>query len=452
MNSRWRILVVDDEVAMRESLAAWLREDAYAVDIAASGREAVAMAAETAYDIYFIDLKMPPGINGIETMMEIRKRQPDATVVIVTAYATVDTAISAIKEGAQEYMVKPCNPEEISIFVQRVIRLKSLERENTYLRRRLSRRYSFQDIISKNPKMQAVFELVRRVAGQRSTVLIQGASGTGKELVARALHQAGGRASRPFVGLSCAALAETLLESELFGHERGAFTGAVARKRGKFELAGDGTIFLDEIGDIPPKLQLDLLRVLQERRYFRLGGSEEIVMEARVVAATNRDLLAAVESGEFREDLYYRLNVINIQLPTLRERREDIPLLVDAFIGRLAIEAGRPVRGIAKDALKLLLDHDWPGNVRELENAVERAVVTASGDILEAGDFDFLARAARTSERWEVPDGLSLDEIEKRAVEAVLARTGGNIKAAAEILGIDRSTLYMKIRKYEIPR
>ncbi|MFO7609514.1 MAG: sigma-54 dependent transcriptional regulator [Candidatus Krumholzibacteriia bacterium] len=452
MNSRWRILVVDDEVAMRESLAAWLREDAYSVDIAASGREAVAMAAGNAYDIYFIDLKMPPGINGIETMMEIRKHQPDATVVIVTAYATVDTAISAIKEGAQEYMVKPCNPEEISIFVQRVIKLKNLERENTYLRKRLSRRYSFQDIISKNPRMQAIFELIRKVAGQRSTVLIQGASGTGKELVARALHQAGDRVGRPFVALSCAALAETLLESELFGHERGAFTGAVARKRGKFELAGDGTIFLDEIGDIPPKLQLDLLRVLQERRYFRLGGSEEIAMEARVIAATNRDLLAAVEAGEFREDLYYRLNVINIQLPALRERREDIPLLVDAFIERLAIESGRPVRGIAKDALKLLLDHDWPGNVRELENAVERAVVTAHGAILAVEDFDFLVRGARGAGHWEVPDGLSLDEIERRAVEAVLDRTGGNVKAAAEILGIDRSTLYTKIRKYEIPR
>ncbi len=255
-------------------------------------------------------------------------------MVIVTAYATVDTAISAIKEGAQEYMVKPCNPEEISVFVQRVIRVKTLEKENVYLRRKLSGRWSFQDIISKSPRMQSIFELIREVASQRSTVLIQGASGTGKELVARALHDAGGRAQRPFVGISCAALAETLLESELFGHERGSFTGAVARKQGKLELAGDGTIFLDEIGDIPPKLQLDLLRVLQERRFFRVGGTEEIRMEARIIAATNRDLLAAVESGVFREDLYYRLNVINIQLPPLRERREDIPLLVDHFLAR----------------------------------------------------------------------------------------------------------------------
>ena len=452
MNSRWKILVVDDETVMRESLAAWLREDAYTVDTAASGREALEMAKGTAYDIYFIDLKMPPGINGIETMIELRRLQPDATVVIVTAYATVDTAISAIKEGAQEYMVKPCNPEEISIFVQRVIRLKNLERENVYLRRKLSRRYSFQDIISKNPRMLAIFDLIREVASQRSTVLIQGASGTGKELIARAIHQAGGRAELPFVGLSCAALAETLLESELFGHERGAFTGAFARKRGKFELAGSGSIFLDEIGDISPKLQMDLLRVLQERRFFRLGGTEEIAMEARVIAATNRNLLEAVENGDFREDLYYRLNVINIELPTLRERREDIPLLVDHFIGRLAIETGKPVRDIAKGALKLLLDHDWPGNVRELENAIERAIVTARGEVLEADDFDFLARNGNAARHWDVPDGMPLEELEKRAVAAVLERTDGNIKAAAAVLGIDRSTLYMKIKKYGIPR
>ncbi len=452
MNSRWKILVVDDETVMRESLAAWLREDAYTVDTAASGREALEMVKGTAYDIYFIDLKMPPGINGIETMIELRRLQPDATVVIVTAYATVDTAISAMKEGAQEYMVKPCNPEEISIFVQRVIRLKNLERENVYLRRKLSRRYSFQDIISKNPRMLGIFDLIREVASQRSTVLIQGASGTGKELIARAIHQAGGRAELPFVGLSCAALAETLLESELFGHERGAFTGAFARKRGKFELAGSGSIFLDEIGDISPKLQVDLLRVLQERRFFRLGGTEEIAMEARVIAATNRNLLEAVENGDFREDLYYRLNVINIQLPTLRERREDIPLLADHFIGRLAMETGKPVRGIAKGALKLLVDHDWPGNVRELENAIERAIVTARGEVLEADDFDFLARNGNGARHWDVPDGMPLEELEKLAVTAALERTDGNIKAAAEVLGIDRSTLYMKIRKYGIPR
>jgi DNA-binding NtrC family response regulator len=452
MSNVWKILVVDDEISMRESLAAWLREDGYAVDVAASGREAVEMARATPYDIYFLDLKMPPGIDGIETMIEIRKLQAEATVVIITAYATVDTAINALKEGAQEYMVKPCNPEEISLFVKRTIEVKNLQRENLYLRRRLERHYSFQDIVSKNPVMHSIFELVKEVASQRSTVLIQGASGTGKELVARALHQAGGRASRPFVGVSCAALAETLLESELFGHEKGAFTGAVARKRGKFEVAGGGSIFLDEIGDISPKLQMDLLRVLQERKFFRLGGTEEIAMDARVIAATNRNLQDAVKSGDFREDLFYRLNVINIRLPSLGERREDVPLLVHHFIERLAIEAGKPVRDVTKAALKLLLDHDWPGNVRELENAIERAIVTARGEVLDVADFDFLAQAARGSDRWTVPDGMSLAEIEKQAVEAVLTRTDGNIKLAAEILGVDRSTLYAMIRRHNIPR
>ena len=436
MSGNWKILVVDDEIAMRESLAAWLREDGYVVDVAASGREGVEMARATPYDVYFLDLKMPPGIGGIETMIEIRKLQPEATVVIITAYATVDTAINALKEGAQEYMVKPCNPEEISLFVKRTVEVKNLQRENEYLRKRLERHYSFQDIISKNPAMHAIFELVKEVASQRSTVLIQGASGTGKELVARALHEAGGRASRPFVGVSCAALAETLLESELFGHEKGAFTGAVTRKRGKFEAAGSGSIFLDEIGDISPKLQMDLLRVLQERKFFRLGGTEEIPMEARVIAATNRNLQEAVKAGDFREDLFYRLNVINIRLPNLGERREDIPLLVHHFIERLAIEAGKPVRDVSKPALKLLLDHDWPGNVRELENAIERAVVTARGEVLDVGDFDFLAQAARQSDRWSVPDGMSLAEIEKQAVEAVLSRTDGNIKLSADILGV----------------
>ncbi len=453
MNSNWKILVVDDEVSMRESLAAWLREDGYVVDVAASGREAVEMARACPYDIYFLDLKMPPGISGIETMIEIRKLQPEATVVIITAYATVDTAINALKEGAQEYMVKPCNPEEISLFVKRTIEVKNLQRENLYLRQRLNRHYTFQDIISKNPAMHAIFDLVKEVASQRSTVLIQGASGTGKELVARALHDAGGRASRPFVGVSCAALAETLLESELFGHEKGAFTGAVARKRGKFEAAGQGTIFLDEIGDISAKLQMDLLRVLQERRFFRLGGTEEIAMEARIIAATNRNLQEAVERGEFREDLFYRLNVINIRLPSLAERREDIPLLVNHFIERVALEAGKPVREVSKAALKLLMDHDWPGNVRELENAVERAIVTARGEVLDTADFDFLAQAPRgNGSRWSAPVDMSLAEIEKHAVESVLDRTDGNIKQAAEILGVDRSTLYAMIRRHNIPR
>ncbi|HPF69440.1 MAG TPA: sigma-54 dependent transcriptional regulator [Candidatus Krumholzibacteria bacterium] len=450
MDGNWRILVADDEPAMRESLAAWLREDGYTVATAASGRQALEMTAAEPYDIHFIDLKMPPGPGGLEVLAGVRRMQPDATVVIITAYATVDTAVAAIRDGAADYMVKPCNPEDVSRFVERTLHVKRLERENENLRRRLGRLYSLGDIVSKNPRMHAIFDLVRDVAGQRSTVLIEGASGTGKELVARALHREGGRSGLPFVGVSCAALAETLLESELFGHERGAFTGAMARRAGKFELAGAGTIFLDEIGDIPPKLQLDLLRVLQERSFTRLGGTTELPMEARIVAATNRDLRGAVAAGAFREDLFYRLNVINIRLPSLAERCEDIPLLAAHFARRLAVETGRPVTGVARDALKLLMAHDWPGNVRELENAVERAVVTSRGGELAAADFDFLAASPRAA-GWDVPAGVPLSELERRAVEAALRRTGGNISDAAGMLGVDRSTVYAKIRKYGIP-
>jgi DNA-binding NtrC family response regulator len=298
MRARWHILVVDDEETMTESLSAWLREDGYSVDTASSGKEAIEKSKQREYAIYFVDLKMPGGLDGIETMMEIRKTQPEASIIVITAYATVDTAITAMKEGAQEYVVKPCHPQEISLLVERIIKVKNLERENALLRRKLLRQYRFHDLVSKSPRMAAIFDLVRDVASQRSTVLVQGESGTGKELVARAIHFSGDRAGRPFVGVSCGALAETLLESELFGHEKGSFTGAVAQKKGKFELADGGTIFLDEIGDISPKLQVDLLRVLQERRFFRVGGTEEIAVDVRVIAATNRDLTATTSTTD----------------------------------------------------------------------------------------------------------------------------------------------------------
>ena len=452
MKGRWHILVVDDEETMTESLGAWLREDGYSVDTAGSGREAIEKARAREYAIYFVDLKMPGGLDGIETMMEILKLQPHASVIVITAYATVDTAITAMKEGAQEYIVKPCHPQEISLLVERIIRVKNLERENAVLRRKLTRQYRFHDLVSKSARMAEIFELVRGVASQRSTVLIEGESGTGKELVARAIHFSGERGSRPFVPVSCAALAETLLESELFGHEKGAFTGALAQRKGKFELADGGSIFLDEIGDISPKLQVDLLRVLQERRFFRVGGAEEIAVDVRVIAATHRDLAADVREGRFRDDLFYRLNVINIRIPPLRERREDIPLLAREFIERLSHELGKDVENVTEEALKLMIDHDWPGNVRELENAIERAVVTAKSRVLDEEDFAFLRGEARCATPWAVPDNLPLEEVENRVIAATLRRTHGNIKEASAILGIDRSTLYDRIKKHGIPR
>jgi DNA-binding NtrC family response regulator len=453
MKARWHILVVDDEEAMTESLAAWLREDGYTVDTASSGREAIDKAQTRDYAIYFVDLKMPGGIDGIETMMEIRKRRRDAAIVVITAYATVDTAITAIKEGAQEYIVKPCHPQEISRLVERIIGVKSLQRENAILRRKLTRQYHFHDLVSKSARMAEIFDLVREIASQRSTVLIQGESGTGKELLARAIHHSGDRSARPFVGVSCAALAETLLESELFGHEKGSFTGAVSQKKGKFELADGGTLFLDEIGDISPKLQVDLLRVLQERRFYRVGGTTELDVDVRVIAATHQDLLAEVRAGRFREDLYYRLDVINIRIPPLRDRREDVPLLAQEFLERLGHELGRPVSHISEEAMRMLVDHDWPGNVRELENALERAIVTCKTECLTADDLAFLRRAPEPPRAaGALPEGLTLQDLEKRYIALTLDRSSGNVKAAAAALGIDRSTLYEKIRRYEIPR
>jgi len=451
MKTHWQILVVDDEEVMCESLAAWLREDGYLVDTASSGREAVDKAASKDYAIYFVDLKMPGGMDGIETMMQIRRKYPDASIIIITAYATVDTAITAMKEGAQEYIVKPCNPEEISLLVSRIIKVKNLQRENSILRKKLSRQYRFQDIVSKNARMHQIMDLAQQVAGLRSTVLIQGESGTGKEMIARAVHNSSDRAVKPFVAVSCAALAETLLESELFGHEKGAFTGAGERKIGKFEMADSGTIFLDEIGDISPKLQVDLLRVLQERCFYRVGGQEEVRVDARVIAATHINLQQAVAEGKFRDDLFYRLNVIEIRIPTLRERRDDIPLLAQHFVEKLSHELGKDVEEVSEGGLKALLDYHWPGNVRELENAIERAMVTCRGRVLTEDDFAFLA-ANGHAKPWTVPPGMTLQDMEKMAIVATLQRTGGNIKESAALLGIDRSTLYEKIKKYEISR
>src|ERR1017187_10502769 len=449
MKKNWPILVVDDEEVMCESMAAWLREDGYRVDTAPNGQKALDLAKSTDYVVCFIDLKMPGGMDGIETMMEVRRIRPDASVIIITAYATVDTAIQAMKEGAQEYIVKPCNPQEISMLVSRIMKFKKLESENAILRKRLTRQYRHHDIITKNPRMEEILALTQEIASLRSTVLIRGESGTGKELVARAIHFSGNRSEKPFIVVSCAALTETLLESELFGYEKGAFTGANGQAKGKFELADGGTLFLDEIGDISPKLQADLLRVLQERRFYRVGGSQEVEVDVRIIAATNKNLAEEVQQGRFREDLFYRLNVIEIPLPPLRERREDIPLLAEHFVQRISSELDKDVGGISAAALKVLMAYDWPGNVRELENVIERAIVTSRNGTLDEQDFSWLQRQAPSTQNWEIPD-VPLDELERRAIVAALERKHGNVKEASAALGIDRSTLYDKLKRYAI--
>jgi DNA-binding NtrC family response regulator len=439
-----RILVVDDEEIIRESLSGWLEKDGYSVETAPDGPSAVARLGDVPWSILVVDMKMP-GMDGLQVLEQAKKIRPTTTVVIMTAYATVDTAVSAMKLGAYDYLVKPFDPEELSLMIQKIVREQALVRDNEELRRALKRECRFRDLISKSPAMQEVFELAKTAARTQSTILITGESGTGKELLARAIHAESPRMRRPFVAVSCAALTETLLESELFGHERGAFTGATMRRRGNFESADGGTIFLDEIGDISAKLQVDLLRVLEERRFCRVGGNEPVTVDVRVIAATNRDLARAITDGSFRDDLFYRLNVIPIGMPPLRNRKEDIPLLVDHLVARIGAELGRKIDGVSQDAMTRLLAHDYPGNVRELRNLVERAVVCAKGTVLQASDFT-LPVAAGVSDLTNQP--ASLESVEKRHIAAILAQTNGNISAAARILDIDRVTLYHKIRKY----
>jgi DNA-binding NtrC family response regulator len=444
-----RVLVVDDEEIVRESLLGWLEKDGYTVDTAPDGPTALERITAEPWAIVLLDLKMP-GMDGMQVLEEAKKIRPEIVVVIMTAYAAVDTAVTAMKFGAYDYLVKPFDPEELSLLIDKIVAQQALVQENILLRKVLKREYRFHDLVSKSPGMQAVFELARAAAKTQSTVLIQGESGTGKELLARAIHAESPRSDGPFVAVSCAALAETLLESELFGHERGAFTGAVVRRKGKFEVAHGGTLFLDEIGDVSAKLQLDLLRALEERRFERLGGNESVQVDVRIVAATNRDLRKAVEEGRFREDLYYRLNVIPVTLTPLRDRREDIPLLVDTIVEQLAVEMGRPIAGVSADAMAILLAHPWPGNVRELRNVLERAAVVAGGRILQPGDLGLLPPSSREPAANGEP--LSLDDVERRHIAEVMRHTGGNVSQAARLLGIDRVTLYNKMRKYQLRR
>jgi DNA-binding NtrC family response regulator len=443
---RTRILIVDDEEIVRESLSGWLEKDGYTVATAHDGPAAITRLDAERWSILLVDMKMP-GMDGLQVLEQAKKLQPDVTAVIMTAYATVDTAVTAMKLGAYDYIVKPFDPEELSLMIQKIVKQQALVRENVLLRKVLKREYRFRDLVSKNAGMQQVFELARTAARSHSTILILGESGTGKEVMARAIHAESPRSAGPFVAVSCAALTETLLESELFGHERGSFTGAVARQRGKFEQATHGTLFLDEIGDISAKLQLDLLRVLEERSFQRVGGTEPVQVDVRIIAATNRDLKKAVAAGTFREDLYYRLNVIPIAIPPLRERREDVPLLIDHLLEQLAVEAGKTVEGVSHDAMSLLMLHDWPGNVRELRNILERAIVVASGTTIQVGDLGLQKPLPATGETTGM---LSLEEIERRHIAAVLEHTGGNITQAARILDIDRVTLYNKIKKYHL--
>jgi DNA-binding NtrC family response regulator len=439
-----RILIVDDEAIVRESLGNWLREEGYVVDVAGSGKETLQKLAESSYDIFLIDIKMP-GMDGLQLQRRIREIAPEASIIIMTAYASVETAVEAMKQGAYDYIVKPFDPDQLEHILRNAVERKRLVAENVRLRERIQEMALFHEIVGQSAAIQRVLEQIRLVAMSDTTVLIRGESGTGKELVARAIHANSPRRYMPIVIVNCGALAEGVIESELFGHEKGAFTGAHYRRKGKFELADGGTLFLDEIGDISPKTQVDLLRVLEEKKIFRVGGNTPIPVDFRLIAATNKDLEALVAEGRFREDLYYRINVFSITIPPLRERREDIPLLAEHFLKKFAQSMNKPILGISPEALALLEHYDWPGNVRELQNAIERAVLVCRGREIRPEDLPLQVNEARGQTM-----GKTLAEVERQHIQRILQETRWNISQAARLLGIDRVTLYNKIRKYHL--
>jgi two-component system, NtrC family, response regulator AtoC len=445
MTKRIRILVVDDEPAVRDALGDWLREDGYEVGTAASGYEAVDMVKERDWNIMLLDLKMP-GMDGLEAMQQVKKISPEIEIIMVTAYATVDTAVEAMRVGAYDYLVKPVDPEELELQIKKIVSHQNLVLENILLKQKIEEEFE-EEIVGKSEAMQRVYEFITMVAPTDSTVLITGESGTGKELVARAIHANSQRAYMPMIAVSCGALPETLLESELFGYEKGAFTGAEHMKKGRFELANGGTLFLDEIGEISPKTQVDLLRVLQNRELHRLGGKELIKVDVRIIAATNRDLKKAIAESRFREDLFYRLNVLHIELPPIRERKEDVSLLADHFIRKFAAEMNKDRKKISPEALKQLSEYSWPGNVRELENVIERALVIGQGTEIMAGDLPFFTPETKPQ---KLPR--SLKELERIHILHVLEENDWNISLTARELEIDRQTLYNKIQKYGLEK
>lgn len=447
MKRREKILIVDDEEIMRSSLTDWLREDGYETVAVDSGKKAIEEVKKEKFSVALIDLKMPE-MDGIQTMKEVRKFQKALPVIIITAYATVDTAVQAIKEGAYDYLPKPFNPDEITLLIKKIIEHQKLLDENVLLRKELKKSFQFQDIIGKSNKMQEIFNFVKCISDTKSTILIYGETGTGKELIARAIHNLS-RKKAAFIPISCASLPESLLESELFGYEKGAFTDAKERKLGKLELAKGGTLFLDEVGDINLKTQVDLLRFLQEREFRRLGGQDLIKVDVRIVAATNKNLKKLVEEGKFREDLYYRLNVININLPLLRERKEDVPLLVSNFLEKYNIENNKQIERVSEEVINLLTEYNWPGNVRELENVIERAVVVCRSNLITIADIpDYL----KEKEVKILREDISLEELERDYMERILKKYNFNIQKSADILGIDRATLYRKMEKYGISK
>ena len=447
MDTNGRILVVDDEANARAALVELLREEGYSVEGAADGFKALGKLAEFAPDLVLTDLKMP-GMDGIELLKKIHEHDRDTVVVMMTAFGAVETAVAAMRAGASDYMTKPVNVAELSLVVSREIAQRKVRAEAGMLRARLAERYGLKNLVGDSAPMQEVFKVVEQVAGARASVLITGESGTGKELVAAAIHEKSPRAKGPFVKLHCAALAESILESELFGHERGAFTGAATRRDGRFFQANGGTLVLDEIGEISPSIQVKLLRFLQEREFERVGGNDTIRVDVRIIAATNRNLKQRVEDGLFREDLYYRLNVINVEMPPLRARGSDILLLAGHFLRKFATENDKPITGFSAEVLSRLGTYNWPGNVRELENVIERAVVMCRGSEITSADLPQNLVPAAAGDGIQIP-GATMDAVERYAITKTLESTGGSTTRAAEILGMSVRKIQYKLHEYQ---
>ena len=444
------ILIVEDEPKMRRLLELNLGEDGFATVSAGDAESGLKLLSSARVDLVITDVKLP-GMNGMEFLQAVKRAQAALPVVVMTAFGTVETAVQAMKLGACDYLLKPFSLDEVRLVVRKELDVRKLRDENRSLREALQQRYQHPNIVARSQQMQEVLATVEQVAATNSTVLLGGESGVGKDLIARAIHERSRRASGPFVKINSTAIPENLLESELFGYEKGAFTGAAASKPGKFELADKGTLFLDEIGDVPGSTQVKLLRVLQEREFERLGGTKTLKVDVRLVAATNRDLREALEQGTFREDLYYRLNVVPIDIPPLRERREDIPDLVSLFLARAARESGKEFSGLAPDAMKLLTQHHWPGNVRELQNIVERAAALARGPMIEAGDIHLDATRGKALNGAAVlPEGVTLEQWEDEIIREAVKRANGNKSQAARLLGLSRNALRYRLSKMGI--
>ncbi|RLB83938.1 MAG: sigma-54-dependent Fis family transcriptional regulator [Deltaproteobacteria bacterium] len=444
MISELNIMVVDDELIVRESLKGWLEKFGYGVETAEDAREALEKLDREGYDLLFVDIKMP-GMDGIELLKRVKEDQPDVIVVMITAHGSIESAIEAMKAGASDYLMKPFDPEDLELLIEKLAQTKRLVDQNRWLRESYEGSSRFQDLIGQSRAMQKVFQLVEDVASSDTPVLIVGETGTGKELVAKAIHALSPRRYAPFVAVNCGAFTETLLESTLFGHEKGAFTGAHHMQKGRLEMANGGTLFLDEVGEISPKMQVDLLRVLEEKRFHRLGNPKPVSADFRLVSATHRDLEVAIQKHGFRQDFYYRINVITIAVPPLRERKEDIELLAHHFLMHYSQELNKKVTAISKDALDILTRYDWPGNVRELENVIERAVVIGKKRKITPADLPFQDVSIP---RKSVAN--SLEEVEKKHISEMLRVCGWNIARTASLLGINRTTLYKKIKKYEL--